>query len=334
MHISYRCDVMSGGVATKKSGQGNLVFTHCGDLSVLPEKARPFEVRLHGGFAVDRQGTGGLYYGMPGCGLMRIRPDLTAHEIIELPSDLTPINFHSAKIVEFDGKRRIVLPANENAKVVVVGLDGAVDFILSRPEFDEYQDANKPFAPTDAAAIGDRLYVADGYGSNYISMADLTRAKWSGAFGGRTDDPDAPGRFGTAHGLNIVPCGLHRGHLAIADRPHARLQIFSPEGAFAKAYGITPGSRPCGIDFHCVDGRWHALVGSLDDPQPGRPAPIYILDADTYAVVSTVRPREELGVQLADHIHNAIWYEYGTRLFLICQAWNPGHYFVLERTRS
>ena len=92
------------------------------------------------------------------------------------------------------------------------------------------------------------------------------------------------------------------------------------------------GSRPCGIDFHQFNGHLYALVGSLDDPEPGRPAPIYILDAVTYEVVSTVRPKEELGVELADHIHNTIWYERNGRLFLVCQAWNPGHYFVLERT--
>jgi hypothetical protein len=35
-------------------------------------------------------------------------------------------------------------------------------------------------------------------------------------------------------------------------------------------------------------------------------------------------------VELADHIHNATWYEYNGQLYLICQAWNPGYHFVLE----
>jgi hypothetical protein len=320
-------------MANRKSGQGNYVFTSCEDLSVLPEKARPFEARLHGGFAVDHAGGGRLYYGMPGCGLMRVRADLTGQEVIELPTDLAPINFHSTRIVEFDGKRRLVLAANENAKVVVVSLEGNVDFVLSRPEFEEYRDAAKPFAPTDTAAIGNRLYVADGYGSNYISTADLQGAAWRGAFAGKTSDPHEHGKFGTAHGLGVVPGGHHHGHLSIADRPHARFQLFSPEGRFQRAYPLPAGSRPCGIDFHRVDGRWCALVASLDDPQAGRPAPLYILDADTYEILSTVRPKEELGIALADHLHNAIWHERGGRLFLVCQAWNPGHYFVLERTR-
>ena len=73
------------------------------------------------------------------------------------------------------------------------------------------------------------------------------------------------------------------------------------------------------------------MVGSLDDPQEGRPAPIYVLDGHTYDVASTIRPKEDLGVELADHIHNAVWYERDGQVYLICQAWNPGHYFVLAK---
>ena len=74
-------------------------------------------------------------------------------------------------------------------------------------------------------------------------------------------------------------------------------------------------------------------MGSLDDPdkEKGRPAPIYILDGNSYELLSTVRPKEELGIELADHIHNVVWHRHNGRLFLVCQAWNPGFYFVLEQ---
>ena len=71
-------------------------------------------------------------------------------------------------------------------------------------------------------------------------------------------------------------------------------------------------------------------VGSLDDPNEEKPAPIYILDGKSYEVLSTIRPKEDLGIELADHIHNTVWYKYRNKLYLICQAWNPGYYFVLE----
>ena len=104
------------------------------------------------------------------------------------------------------------------------------------------------------------------------------------------------------------------------------------DGNVVESFPIPDGSRPCGIDYKQINGTWYAVVGSLDDPEEGRPAPIYILDASTYRVVSTIRPKEELGVELADHIHNAVWHEINGKIFLICQAWNPGYYFVLEQT--
>lgn len=311
----------------KTSGQDPFVFSLCEDLYTVPAAARACEVNLHGGFAVDPD-SAYIYYGMPGCGLMRIAPNLRSQEIIELPSDLKPVNFHSTTMMMFDGKRRLVLPANDEAKVVVVGLDGNVDFVLERPEFDEYRDAATPFKPTDTAysQTHGTLYVADGYGANYIATADPRSRTWRSISGGKTDDPTARGLFGTAHGLNHHANGMH---LAIADRPHARFQHFSYGGEFRSEHGMPPGSKPCGIDFLRSADRSYALVGSLDDPQEGRAAPIYVLDAITYEVLSTVRPKEDLGVEQADHIHNAIWYRHRGHVYLICQAWNPGHYFVL-----
>lgn len=311
-----------------KSGQAPFVFTHCEDLHSLPQKALSCEVDLHGGFAVDRRpGYGHIYYGMPGCGVLRISADLTTQDMLELPSDLLSINFHSTKIGAFDGETRLFLPANNDAMVAVVTLEGEVDFILPQPEFEEYQKEENVFRPTDTSQVGNQLYVADGYGANYISAADLSTRQWVSHFGGKTDNIEEHGRFGTAHGMNPTPTG---DHLAIADRPHSRFEIYTFEGHFTESYAIPPGSRPCGIDYIQRGDRWYAVVGSLDAPEEGRPAPIYILDATTYEVISTIRPKEELGIELADHLHNVIWYEYNGQLFLICQAWNPGYYFVLE----
>lgn len=315
-------------MSDKKSGQGDFVFTYRHDLHALPEAAKSCEVNLHGGFAIDRRtGQGQIYYGMPGCGLMRISPDLTIQDIIELPSDLKPINFHATKIGQFDGQTRLIMPANGDARVVVLTLEGKVEFVLDRPEFEQYRDPETPFRPTDTAIVGNDVYVADGYGANYISTADYRKKAWTGAFAGKTDNPVEEGKFGTAHGMNPAPDGRH---LSIADRPHSRFQLFTFDGHFKAQYGIPPGSRPCGIDFINWKGRNYAVVGSLNDPEQGRPAPIYILDADTYAVLSTIRPKDELGVELAQHIHNTIFYTRNGKLYLICQAWNPGYYFVLE----
>ena len=312
-----------------QSGQAPFAFSYLRDLHTLPALALDHEVDLHGGFAFDRRPDfGHIYYGMPGLGLLRVEPDLRRQELIKLPAALTPHNFHSVKLAMFDGQWRLCLPANDAAMVAVVGLDGELDFVLPRPEFEQYRAPETPFKPTDTALLGNRLYVADGYGSNFISIADPGTHRWLGIFGGKTEDDEQNGQFGTAHGLRPDPTdGNDR--LVVADRPHSRLQIHAPDGRFLVSHRLPAGAWPCGIDYIQLAGHWYGVIGNLKDPLEGRPAPIYIVDAETYAIVSTIRPKEELGVELAQHLHNVIWYAQGDRLYLICQSWNPGYYFVL-----
>ena len=310
------------------SGQKPFAFAHRADLYSLPTAAQAQEVNLHGGFAVDpRPGQGQIYYGMPGCGILRVDPDLQRQEIIRLPNNLGDLNFHSTKIGQFDGKWRLFLPANDDQLVAVVTPEGAVDFILPRPVFEQYQSPDVPYKPTDTLLVGGELLIADGYGANYISGVDVATQRWTGIFGGKTDSPTEEGRFGTAHGLNFNP--VHH-HLDIADRPHSRIQAHGTDGHFIGSYKLPPGAWPCGISYAEYRGRWYAAIGCLLDPVEGRPAPIYILDAQSYELLSIIRPKEELGVELAQHLHNVLLYSHGGELYLVCQSWNPGHYFVLQ----
>ena len=311
------------------SGQGAWVFADQPDLRTLPPLALEYEVKLHGGFAVDtRPGHGQIYFGMPGCGIMRVDPDLRRQDIIALPDGLRPLNFHSTRLGQIDGHWRLILPANNDEKVVILTLDGAIDFVLRKPVFEEYQAAGAPYKPTDTALVGDALYVADGYGSNYVSSANATTRAWTGIFGGKTENPVEDGRFATAHGLNFNP--VHH-HLDIADRPHARLQTHGLDGRFLASHRLPAGAFVCGINYLEHLGRWYGVIACLRDPIPDRPAPIYIIDAETYELLSTIRPKEELGIDLAQHLHNVVFHVHNGQIFLVCQAWNPGHYFVLRR---
>ncbi|MEM7030248.1 MAG: hypothetical protein AAF629_11825 [Chloroflexota bacterium] len=316
--------------ADKKSGQEPFVFTQRKDLNNLPAAAQPHEVDLHGGFDIDnRPGFGQIYYGMPGCGIMRIDGDLGKQEIISLPDDLKPLNFHSTKVGNFDGQTRLIMPANGDQKVAILTLEGEVDFVLPRPTFEEYQDKEAPYSPTDAVLVDDELYIADGYGSNYISAANVKTQEWTGIFGGKTDDKTENGKFATAHGINLNP--VHN-HLDIADRPHSRVQTHHTHGGFIASHNKFPqGAFLCGISYLQYQNKWYAVIGCLKDPDEDRPAPIYILDAETYELLSTIRPKEELGIELAQHLHNVMLHVHNDELYLICQAWNPGHYFVLQK---
>ncbi len=60
-----------------QSGQTPFAFDYRSDLHAVPAQAMGYEINLHGGFAIDRRpGFGHIFYGMPGCGLVRIDPDL------------------------------------------------------------------------------------------------------------------------------------------------------------------------------------------------------------------------------------------------------------------
>ena len=258
-----------------------------------------------------------------GCCIPRFR------ELIRLPEKLTQLNFHSTTLGEFDGEVRLFLPANNDEMVAVVNLEGELDFVLPKPAFEAYQDEEARFNPTDTVLVGDTLYVADGYGENYICAADLLTRSWNDIWGGKTECRTENGKFATAHG--ITHYHSHHHHLVIADRPNSRLQVHDLDGNYEQSMLLPEGAWPCGIDYIEFEGHHLAVIGNLKDPQEGRPAPIFILDGETHKVLSTIRPREDLGLDLVQHLHNVVWHVENGQLYLICQAWNPGFYFVLER---
>ncbi len=203
-----------------------------------------------------------------------------------------------------------------------------INFILPRPVLKEYQDQNASYKPTDAMLVENQLYIADGYASNYITSADVTTQQWTGIFGSITDDPAENGKFATTHRINLNPA--HH-HLDIADRPHSRIQTHGGDGHFIASHDFPNGAFLCGISYLEYQGRWIAVIGCLNDPVEGRPAPIYTIDAETYELLSTIRQKEELGIEPAQHLHNIALYIHEDQLYLVCQACNPGHYFVLQK---
>ena len=84
-----------------------------------------------------------------------------------------------------------------------------------------------------------------------------------------------------------------------------RHRLYRASGPHAGGGGQPPGSGggPAGPDLR---SRWRDLRGALHH-----------------------RPKEELGLELVQHLHNVVWHRQGGQLYLVCQAWNPGFYFVL-----
>jgi hypothetical protein len=48
-------------------------------------------------------------------------------------------------------------------------------------------------------------------------------------------------------------------------------------------------------------------------------------------LVSTLFPKDDLGLENFKHVHNAVLRQIGGRLYVIAQAWNPGDFVILEQ---
>jgi len=325
----------SGNSGTATAGQGRFVFRLVPELSSLPAGAETHERGLHGGFAVDRRaGRGEVYFGLKGAGLIRVSSDLKERSILNASKELAGANLHNCTIF-YSGDRKdafLALPSNDRRKVFITDLQGAILRILENPRHNEYYRKGGAFVPCDTEVAEGVLYVVTGYSpGDYCVTANPFTGHWLDAvFGGKGNEH---GKFGTAHGITLEP---GRKLLVISDRPNSREEKYSYRGEYRETVELPRGSLPCDIDFHPLHPEV-AVIGCLDGPDRKKGAPIYILEKDK--IISTVIPREDLGVARATHLHNVVWKivpgKNGSReTYLICQAWNPGKYFVLQQVKQ
>ena len=126
-----------------------------------------------------------------------------------------------------DGEEFIYAAHLAGKQVLKLALDGTVVWKLGVPmESGKYDDDPKAYNPTGVAVApnGD-IYVADGYGRNWIHQFTRHRV-YVRSFGGPGDEP---GRFRTCHGLALDTRG-EKPCLLICDRENGRLQRFDLEG--------------------------------------------------------------------------------------------------------
>jgi len=319
------------------SGQGKMRFRVLYTSERLPEEAKKVLVKAHGGFAVDRRpGKGETYFALPGAGILQISADLRTIRMLDTPEPMKTVNLHDTTIwYTREDSPYLVFPANDAGKVFTTTLDGKLVHTLDaptaedefeQPEVHDYFLGRGNFAPTDVEELDGLYYITTGY-SNLdfvltvrILSFDPFQAVWNDlAFGGKGI---AHGQFNTAHGITVPP-GKKR--LDISDRPNSRIERFSPYGHYLSTLKMPAGSLPCDINYL----NEYAIVASLDGPDPSKGAPIYILENDQ--LVSTIMPKEDLGLQNFKHNHNAVLRKVGNKFYIVVQAWNPGDFAVLEQ---
>jgi hypothetical protein len=328
------------GAAGAISGQGKMKFRVLYTSDHLPPEAQKVLTSAHGGFAVDlRPGKGETYFALKGAGIIQISSDLKSTKLLDTAAEMKNTNMHNAAIWNAaDGSSFLVFPGNEVGQVFITGVDGKLVQTIQPPEggvdlgnpiANDYFAGKGNLVPTDVDYLDGLLYVATGYSNlDFVLTARVQstnpfRITWHDlAFGGKGT---GPGQFGTGHGITVPP-GTKR--IDVADRPNSEIDRFTRHGQYLSTLRMPIGSFPCDIYYL---GKY-AVVGSLHGPNRSKGAPIYLMENDQ--LVSTIMPKEELGLKNFQHIHNAVLREYGNKLYVIAQAWNPGDFAILEQVSN
>ena len=329
-------EVSTNGVRAS-SGSGDLSFEVSVTSKQLPKKVfevNPFAKKrrildcAHGGFAFDhREGQGEVYWFLQGAGAMRIHTDRTKIELLTTDPKMVKFNMHNATFFEHKGEGRISWPANGGASVFITDTDGKLLHTIGRPTMKPYSDG-AGYAPTDTAYLDGKLWVTDGYASKFVMSYDLDEQKWTGTiFGGRSKKAE-PGKFGTNHGITI-----HKGLIYIAGRYFARIHSYKSNTEFVSMFPLPDGSKPCDFEFFKQDGKLYGVAASLNKANGSKDtgAAIYIVDMETLKIVSTIKPKDELGLSRFTHLHNVFPCVDDGVVMLFCQAWNVGDFAVLRQ---
>jgi hypothetical protein len=319
------------------SGQGKMKFRLLYTADHLPPEAQKVLTGAHGGFAVDlRPGRGETYFGLKNAGIIQISSDLKSTRLIDTAPEMKSTNLHNTTIwYASDGSPYLEFPGNEVGAVFTTNVDGRLLHTLKTPEAgsdlgnpvaNDYFAGRGNFVPTDVEQLDGLLYVTTGYSNlDFVLTARILstnpfQAVWHDlAFGGRGT---GTGQFGTGHGITVPP-GTKR--VDVVDRPNSKIDRFTRYGHYLSTLRMPLGSWPCDIYYL----RQYAVVGSLFGPDRSKGAPIYILENDQ--LISTIMPKEDLGLAKFDHVHNAVLREYANKLYIIAQAWDPGDFAILEQ---
>lgn len=136
----------------------------------------------------------------------------------------------------------LLLTDTARHQVIKTDLKGKEIFKIDYPKETEKYDHPGQFVPTEAAvnpANGD-IYVADGYGANYIIQYDA-QGRYIRHFGGAGQTNET---FNTCHGVLVDTRNALNPTLLITDRMHQSLKRFTLDGKYIETIHL-PGSFIC-----------------------------------------------------------------------------------------
>lgn len=198
---------------------------------------------------------------------------------------------HGLTILNEGGEQYLLICDTARHQVIKTDLKGREIFKIEYPRETGMYDAPNQFLPTETAVNprnGD-IYVADGYGANYVTQYDA-KGRYIRHFGGKTSTY-ADDKFNCCHGVLVDTRDASNPTLLITDRVNNSLKRFTLDGKFIIRYHY-PGSYICRPVLHgkhilaaCFRSTSESLVGSgyiqiLDQDMhvistPGGSAPVY-----------------------------------------------------------
>ena len=141
-----------------------------------------------------------------------------------------PTRIHGLELREENGVEYIYAARPSDHEVIKLKTDGEREWTIQCPmESGIYKEA-KGFNPCAVTVAPDgSIFVADGYGSNYVLKFDKTR-KFVKAFGGPGEDE---GKFKTCHGI-ALDTRLEKPLLLVCNRNNNRVEYWDLDGNFVK----------------------------------------------------------------------------------------------------
>lgn len=148
---------------------------------------------------------------------------------------------HGLTLWDAGGEEFLFITDPSAGKVVKTTLEGRVLLTLEHPGRLGVYGVEDPYKPTETA-IGPNgdIYVADGYGSQYILQYDRD-GRFIRRFGGKGD---TDGQFQTAHGVALDTRGEGEPTLLCTSRVHNSFKRFSLEGEYLSTVFL-PGAYVC-----------------------------------------------------------------------------------------
>lgn len=148
---------------------------------------------------------------------------------------------HGLTLHNEGGEDMLYICDPNEGKVVKTTVDGKTLLTLEHPKSIGIYTEEDPFKPTETA-IGPNgdIYVADGYGSQYIIQYDA-KGKYIRHFGGKGDEDD---QFQTAHGVCIDSRNKNNPTLICTSRAHNAFKRFSLDGKYLSTLFL-PGAYVC-----------------------------------------------------------------------------------------